>query len=121
MWYPFDRHESDEQPPNAEVFETFRLDEQFEPRLREVLAVLGVSRLWQLTKDFWKDSFQHEYELDLALLEPVSSDLDETYWTDASFEWLIYVSHEETITIVGAEFLGGLRAAWPAWRSFVPD
>jgi hypothetical protein len=109
MWYPFDRHESDEPPPNAQVFDTFLLDEQFGPRLREVLAVLGVSRLWQLTKD----SFQHEYELDLGLLEPVSNELDERYWTDASFQWLIYASHEDTVTIAGAELLSGLRGATP--------
>jgi hypothetical protein len=116
MWYPFDRHESDEPPPNAQVFDMPRLDEQFDPRLREVLAVLGVSRLWQLTKE----PFEHDYELDLALLEPVSSDLDETYWTDASFQWLIYASHEDTVTIAGAELLSGLRAAWPSWRDFIP-
>jgi len=32
-----------------------------------------------------------------------------------------YASHEDTVTIAGAELLSGLRAAWPAWRSFVPD
>jgi hypothetical protein len=55
-----------------------------------------------------------------TLLEPVSSELDETCWTDASFQWLIYASHEDTVTIAAAELLGGLRAAWPSWRDFIP-
>jgi hypothetical protein len=121
MWYPFDRYESEEPPPHARVFkeDPFRDDELLR-RLREVLAALGVSRLWELRA--WSDD-QPVYELDLGLLEPVyglgddlCDDLDERYWTDASFDWLIYASHEETVTIAGAALLNGLRAAWPAWR-----
>jgi hypothetical protein len=121
VWYPHDRFASEEPPPHARAFnEDPFLDDELQGRLREVLAALGVSRLWELRAGGGDDK---DYELDLALLEPVSGylDLDERFWTDASFEWLIYASHEETVTIVGADLLSGLQAAWPAWRSFVPE
>jgi len=125
VWYPHDRYESEEPPHDAQVFnEDPFADDELLRRLRQVLAGLGVSRMWELRA--WSEDHR-VYELDPALLEPVyglgddlCDDLDERYWTDASFEWLIYASHEETVTIAGAELLSGLQTAWPAWRSFVP-
>ena len=117
MWFPFDRR--DEPPPHAEVFDTNLCDVELPRQLREALASLGVSRLWQLAKH----EDQRDFELDLALLDFFPFDLDvvvdELYWTDASFAWLIYASHEDTFTIAGAELLRALQAAWPAWRDFV--
>jgi hypothetical protein len=121
MWYPW----GDEPQAEAQVFdEDPFLDEGLQHHLREVLASVGVSRLWEL-RGF---SSGPDYEIELAMLEPVASEFvglapggREMFWSDATFDWLIYASHEDTVTIAGAELLSGLQAAWPAWRRFVPD
>jgi hypothetical protein len=113
MWYPW----GDERPPDAQVFDETRLSARSWHELRELLALFGVSHLWEL-RGF---SSGLDYEIELALLEPVDVSLGEMFWSEASLEWLIYRSHEDTVTIAGAQLLSGLRAAWPEWRSFVPD
>jgi len=54
-------------------------------------------------------------EADLDLLHPVSLAF-EAYWTDSSYDWLIYTSHEGSITVAGNALVERLTAAWPGWQ-----
>ena len=79
-WYPLDRAPDAEPPPHAQAFNAdpfFYADLQ--QQLRDALAELGVSRVWEL-RELDTDT---DREIDLALLEPVYTGA-EGYWTDAS-------------------------------------
>jgi hypothetical protein len=53
-------------------------------------------------------------EIDLALLEPVYTGA-EGYWTDASLNWLVYASHESSVTVAGQRLLPLFQQRWPDW------
>jgi hypothetical protein len=59
-------------------------------------------------------------EVELAILEPVYTGA-EGFWTDGSFDWLIYASHEGSVTVAGPRLLPPLEAAWPAWNQNLYD
>ena len=40
----------------------------------------------------------------------------EGYWCDYSLDWLIYASHEESITLGGAWLIGEVQRLWPQWK-----
>lgn len=88
-------------------------DERVQRELRGVLAGREVSRLWELREL----ETEVDYELDLTLFEPTYNG-SEGFWIDSSFEWLVYASHEDSVTVSGAELLPTLKAAWPAWRDW---
>ena len=59
-------------------------------------------------------------EIELESLEPVYTGA-EGFWLDASFEWLLYASHESSVTVAGATLLPRFRQAWPAWADRLYD
>jgi hypothetical protein len=73
MWYPWD----DETPPDAQVFDEDSLSTRNWHELRELLASFGVAHLWELRGIV---SSGLDYEIELALLEPVDVSLDEIFW-----------------------------------------
>lgn len=89
-WYPLDRPDTAEPPQNAVALgaDPF-FDAEVQARLRDVLAGLGVSRVWEL-RELDTDA---DCEIDLELFEPVYTGA-EGFWTDGSLDWLIYASHE---------------------------
>jgi hypothetical protein len=113
-WYPLDRPLTAEPPANAVAFGAdpfFGADVQ--SRLRIVLADLGVSRLWEL-RELQTDG---NFELDLELFAPVYTGL-EGYWTDDSLGWLVYASHEDSVTVAGAQLLPAFQQAFPKWQAW---
>jgi hypothetical protein len=110
-WYPLDRAPDAEPPPDAVAFaaEPF-FDDDLQRRLRSVLGGFGVSHLWELREP----GPESDHELELELLEPVYTG-SEGFWADDSFEWLVYASHELSVTIVGAKLLPALQETWPSW------
>lgn len=118
-WYPLDRSDSAEPPENAVAFgaDPF-FSAEVQARLRDILAGLGVSRLWEL-RELDTDA---DCELDLALFEPVYTG-SEGYWTDNSVDWLVYASHESSVTVAGVQLLPAFQQAFPEWRDWIyaPD
>ena len=43
----------------------------------------------------------------------------EGYWTTREFDWVIYASHESSITFAGQWLLEELKANWPNWRDCI--
>jgi hypothetical protein len=83
------------------------------PWLRTLLANRGVERVL----------YFREFQ-DLPILDqPVASatfryDRAEGYWCDAQtdrHDWLVYASHENSITLGGQWLIDALQGAWPAW------
>lgn len=61
----------------------------------------------------------------ISLLETVSLSFDKTlrnnehFWFDLQFDWIIYHSHEGSITFGGNELITALKAEWHDWESYV--
>jgi hypothetical protein len=116
-WYPLGRASDAEPPPHAEAFNADPFfDPELQQQLRDALAELGVSRVWEL-RELDTDT---DKEIDLALLEPVYTGA-EGYWTDASLDWLVYASHESSVTVAGQALLPELQHRWPDWHRHLYD
>jgi hypothetical protein len=42
----------------------------------------------------------------------------EGYWTSADLDWIIYASHEASVTL-GGWLVGRVKALWPSWDAHV--
>lgn len=102
-WYPLSNR------PPVEV-EAFHADQDcIQPDvLRSLLASHGIERVWELRE------YGPEYEEDVALFEPYYTGA-EGYWSSGELDWVVYASHESSVT-VGGWLLPALKAAWPAWN-----
>jgi hypothetical protein len=118
-WYPLDRPDTVEPPQNSVALgaDPF-FDAEVQARLRDVLAGLGVSRMWEL-RELDTDA---DCEIDLELFEPIYTGA-EGFWTDGSLDWLIYASHESSVTVAGARLLPAFQQAFPDWLewTYAPD
>jgi hypothetical protein len=75
---------------------------------------MGVARLWELPES----SDDGEYELDLELFAPIYTG-SEGMWFDASETWMVFASHEGSVTISGAELIRAFERVFPEatdWR-----
>ena len=116
-WYPLDRAPEAAPPPHASAFSSdpFHGDD-LQKCLRDVLSTLGATRVWEL-RELDTDT---NNEIELALLEPVYTGA-EGFWMDSSFDWLIYASHEGSVTVAGRDLLPALYEAWRNWRDYLYD
>lgn len=79
-------------------------------RLREILAAHGVVKVWE----FREGESDPEYEMELSLLEPQYNG-SEGYWCSEEMDWLVYASHESSITLGGRWLLEEVKRAWKNW------
>lgn len=84
--------------------------------LQRMLAGWGVERVWELREH------GASYELELRELDPHYTG-GEGFWTGPGMEWLLYASHEQSITVAGTRLLAAVRETWPAaeqhvWQPF---
>jgi hypothetical protein len=90
----------------------FRADDfhEFVPAhaLRRKLADLGVGRVWELRE------YGPEFAEEVELLEPCY-DGAEGVWTAPDYRWVIYASHESSVTVAGT-LLSEIKRMWPDWR-----
>lgn len=116
-WFPLDRYADEPPPAHTVAFDDAPFaSDALQQTLRDVLASGGVTRVLEL-REYDRDT--EDKEIELALLTPYCGTGGEGFWLDRSYSWLIYASHEETLTIGGRELLAALQAAWPAWRDHV--
>lgn len=80
--------------------------------LRSVLAARGVERVFEF-REFTDDP---GYDLDLSMADFCYTGA-EGYWCTPALDWLVYASHEESLTLGGGWLIAAARAAWPAWSS----
>lgn len=107
-WYPL----ADCELPDVVAFKARAFDEALpNERVREILKAKGIERVWELRE------YGPEYEEALELFEPKYNGA-EGYWTSGDLDWIIYASHECSVT-VGGWLLGDLKVAWPSWQANV--
>ena len=76
-------------------------------RLAALLAERGITRVWELRE------YGPEYELDASAFEPHYNGA-EGFWTSSALDWIVYASHESSMT-VGGWMLAEVKRAWPEW------
>jgi hypothetical protein len=54
-----------------------------------------------------------DYEIELEILEPGYRDGGVRYSTSAQADWVVYASHESSITVCGDWLIRVLREEWP--------
>lgn len=80
-------------------------------RLATILAERGVERVWELRE------YGREYERDVSEVDP-EYDGAEGVWTSPAHDWIVYASHETSITI-GGWLLDEVKRQWPEWERHI--
>lgn len=105
-WFPI----AGDRPAGVEVFDTTKSAEgALEEVLRRALVEQQIERLIEIRE--WGAS--HELDLTCAQLYYNGA---EALFMDSSLTWLVYASHESTVTIGGTALLQAIASEWPEWR-----
>ena len=109
-WYPL----SDPTVPGLELmaFDAPEFRRDVGIALRELLVAQGLRRVLEFREG------GPARELALELLDPLYDGL-EGFWTARGADWIIYASHETSMTVGGAWLIEALKARWPAWQRHV--
>ena len=78
--------------------------------LHEILIKQGITEVFQLNEFGPPD-----YEIALSILKPRCARLGEQYSPSEAADWVVYASHESSITIAGDSLAGFFREKWPDW------
>jgi hypothetical protein len=109
-WFPL----STSKPQNTEAFQDKYFEEDFGfEKLQKKLIELGIQKVFELNEG------DINYEMETTVFEPcygISG--NEGFWFDKSFEWLIYASHESSITFAGT-VLPKIKESWSNWQERV--
>jgi hypothetical protein len=81
--------------------------------INDLLTSRGISRVWELRES------GPEYELDASLFDPHYNGA-EGYWSSGDLDWIVYASHESSIT-VGGWLLVEIKTRWPEWNQRIWD
>jgi hypothetical protein len=76
---------------------------------RDLLSRRGIDRVWELRE------YGPEYEEDLSVFDPYYNGA-EGYWSSGGLDWIIYASHESSVT-VGGWLLEEVKNIWSDWNS----
>lgn len=111
-WYPLEGVA----PPNTIVFRADAFEEKFgHERLQYLLSEFGVEQVFELNEH---QGAEPEYEVAVALVD-VFYRGDEVYWTPQGQEWLIYVSHENSVTFSGERLINTIQGTWRDYPSYL--
>lgn len=95
-WYPLDRAADAEPPAQAVAFQSkpfFTKD--LVTLLWKILSRVEIERVYEI-----REGSAADREIEVELLKPWY-DFNEGFWLDDSGEWLIYASHEGSVTVAG--------------------
>jgi hypothetical protein len=112
-WYPLDREEADDPPPHTIAFDSaafFDEDAEAADLLLRALRPVG-GRVLQLS-----DGDEPDRERAFERVAEFAGDW--TIMTDTSFDWVVYVSHEDSVTVAGQRLLPALQSVWPSWNDW---
>lgn len=89
--------------------------------LREILRKRSIERVWEIrwsmTSEIDLDSFSPSYAQSGGSTKLYGAN-EEAYWTSAEFQWLVYASHEDSITLAGEWLVAAFEDAVPGCRAF---
>ena len=118
-WYPIC---GPPRPDNAIAF----LDEAFymalmPDLLSRIFHFRGIERVFEIleTSEKGLESGFPEREIDVTILNPTyGGEIAgiEKYWCTQELDWLLYASHESSITVGGKWLIDAVQDAWPTWQ-----
>jgi hypothetical protein len=76
-----------------------------------ILGAHGIERVWELRE------YGPECEENVSLFKP-HYNFAEGYWSSGDLSWIIYASHESSVT-VGGWLLQEVKVMWPSWQAHV--
>jgi hypothetical protein len=104
-WFPL----TIEKPDNVEGFQDAYFEKEVgAEKLQAILRKHGVEKIFEIRE------YGANYELELSAFEPYYSG-SEGFWCDEKFDWIIYASHESSITI-GGWLLPEIKIVWLNWE-----
>jgi hypothetical protein len=107
-WFPL----ASPRPTGMEAFQApWLLYELPATELQGILGRRGIDRLWEIREG------GPDYLIDRSLFE-ANYNGQEGYWTSEGPDWILYASHESSITI-GGWLLDVVRTAWPQHRDHI--
>ena len=110
-WYPMNGMDT---PPNTQAFHiTFYHRDVGDQAIRQILAAHEISTIWEMREN------GSIYEMEVAGAQFCYYDGNEGYWTSGEMDWLIYASHESSITFAGEWLLPELKKVWPNWQQCI--
>ena len=122
-WYPIS---GPPRPPvafafEAELFETFMVEDKAANKLIEILSAHHVGYIFQFSefspRGVDDDYFYPDSEIELAgYWWPEYGGLEKLYFSQA-MDWMIYTSHEGSITVHGQWLIDAIKAIWPDWEA----
>lgn len=80
-----------------------------EGHIREILRAHGIAQVWEISA--WND--EQSTVKDLSQVEFFQG--YEHFWTAEPMDWLIYLSHEDTMAFAGDWLIEAILASWPGW------
>lgn len=112
-WYPVYAAEGID-PDAIVAFDATEFAASFgDDRLRMLLPP-NAQRAFVLEED--EDDSSPSCEMEMPLLRPSAHGTTECWWFDATMDWVVYASHESSLTIAGRELVAAVKAAWPKWK-----
>ena len=104
-WFPLTNKSS---PTDIVVFQADPFEDNV-PILKGILVDYGINRLFELR--------EHELvrEVNVSELDPYYNGT-EGFWTSNDMDWLIYASHENSITVAGDWLVTAIAAKWLGWQ-----
>lgn len=104
-WFPL----AIEKPDNVEGFQDAYFEKEVgAEELQAILRSHGVKKVWEIRE------YGANYQLELSAFESYYNGA-EGFWCDETFDWIIYASHENSITI-GGWLLPEIKAIWANWE-----
>ncbi|WP_270812578.1 hypothetical protein [Exiguobacterium sp. CinTr1] len=108
-WYPL----STAVRPDVIAFDSDYIEED-DQKIKEIQQWIlrrGADVVFELHEDLTL------WQIDTDSLDPCyDGRYLERYWFDQHMNWVIYASHESTISFAGNELITSLQSSWPDWQ-----
>jgi hypothetical protein len=107
-WFPIDEYDINEEVvyfPQNYFFKDFGLE-----RLKTLISEINESTIYQ-----WNWELINEEFYKIQICEMVEFNNLEKFYFDENCNWIVYLSHENTITIGGQNLIEKLIQDWENW------
>jgi hypothetical protein len=99
----------DDVPPTLTLWDHWFEDETHLAALRKAIVEHGHSRVWEIRE------YDECFEMDVSAVEFAYTG-PEGFWTTGDMDWLVYASHEQSISFGGDWIIEEVKKACPDWE-----